>query len=176
MHPLDLSMIVAMTPGGVIGNEGKLPWHLPSDLKRFKEITMEIGTVIMGRTTYESILARNGKPLPERKHIVLTRKPIASEYESVCFVGSSEEACQKVASYGGRACVIGGAEIYKLFLSNPCVSKVYVTCVYTSTCGDAHFPIPKRGLCAEWKCTRDSEDVQCPTDEYKMSFFVYHRQ
>src|SRR3989344_3054918 len=112
MSPLlDLSIIVAMTPGGVIGNKGELPWKLSSDLAHFKKITTEVGVIVMGRKTWESILERNGKPLPGRKHIVITRNPKHPEYESVCFVSSVEEANRQIASYGGRGCVIGGAEI-----------------------------------------------------------------
>lgn len=172
MHPIDLSIIVAMTPEGVIGNKGKLPWRLPSDLARFKHITMQAGTVIMGRKTYESILARNGKPLPRRRHIVLTKKPSVSEYESVCFVQSTEEACVKVASYGTHACVIGGGEIYKLFLSVPCVTKMYVTIVHASIAGDARFPVPIVDLAKIWKCTKTISPER-EEDEYKTTFAEY---
>jgi len=176
MHPIDLSIIVAMTPRGVIGNKGELPWRLPSDLAHFKKITTEARVVIMGRKTYESILARNGKPLPGRKHIVLTKSAFLTEHESVCFVKSAEEACIKVASYGSHACVIGGAEIYKLFLSNPCVSKIYLTLVYTGISGDTYFPIQTSGLYTEWKCVETSEAIQNPCDQYKMTFVVYQRR
>ena len=138
---LDLSIIVAMTPGRVIGNKGKLPWKkLPSDMARFKEITMDAGVVIMGYTTYMSILERNKKPLSERKHIVLTRKRIRFHPEMVHFVDCVEDALVETIVLGGRACVIGGEQIYKLFLPLPEVKRAFVTTVNAELRGDAFFP------------------------------------
>lgn len=175
MQPIDLWIIVAMTPGGVIGNKGKLPWHLPSDLARFKEITKKAGTVIMGRATYESILAQNGKPLPERRHIVLTKKPFTDEHESVCFVGSTKEACIKAASYGTPACIIGGKEIYKIFLSDPSVTKMYITLVHASITGDTHFPVQIIDLGKDWKRVSTTDSEYRGNDEHKTIFLEYTR-
>lgn len=176
MQPIDLRIIVAMTPSGVIGDKGKLPWHLPSDLARFKKITMEAGTIIMGRATYESILAQNGKPLPGRKHIVLTRKPMISEYESVCFVGSTEEACIKAASYGTPACIIGGKEIYRIFLSVPSVTKMYITLVHASIAGDTHFPVLIIDLGKDWKCISTTSSERRGNDEHQTIFLEYEHR
>ncbi len=98
-----ITAIVAMTPERVIGREGKLPWHLPEDLKFFKRTTSG-HPVVMGRKTYESI----GRPLPNRRNIVLTRDPGWSA-PGVEVFRSPEE----LRSLEGRVFVIGGAEIYK---------------------------------------------------------------
>lgn len=68
--PVEVVLVVAVAQGGVIGRDGALPWHLPADLKHFRELTLG-RAVIMGRATYESI----GKPLPQRLNIVLSRQP-----------------------------------------------------------------------------------------------------
>ncbi len=178
MGHIALSLIVAMTSKRIIGNKGELPWrHLPSDLAHFKKVTMEAGIVIMGRITYQSILARNGKPLPGRRHIVLTRLRVSSAHESVRFVGSLEEACGEVADYGKRACVIGGEEIYKLFLPVPDLIKAYVTTVNApDLAGNAHFPELESGPNAEWKCAQRAPMRKVhPDDEYETSVSVYDR-
>src|SRR3989344_5483125 len=135
---LDLSLIVAMTPDRTIGANGALPWHLPSDLARFKEITTGIGTVIMGRKTYQSILARNGGPLAGRYNIVLSKQCSMFLSPSVEFVTSLEEALGATTGRGGRACIIGGAQIYKLFM--PYVQTAYVTLIQAAISGDTYFP------------------------------------
>ncbi|MCX6787302.1 MAG: dihydrofolate reductase [Candidatus Kaiserbacteria bacterium] len=178
MQKIDLSIVVAATPSGIIGNEGKLLWRLPSDLARFKKITVETGTMIMGRKTYDSILARNGKPLPGRKHIVLSRNNVAPSpfNDSVQFVGSLKEACKEVVKNGGRACVIGGGEIYKLFLPIPQVTKAYVTMVLApELIGDTRFfPLPKNA--GIWKRISFSDfRKRNPNDEYRTSFSVFER-
>lgn len=172
-----LSMVVAMTEEGVIGNKGKLPWRrLPSDLLRFKQITMETGVVVMGCKTYESILHRNARPLPDRKHIVLTRKRICSYHPMVYLAHSIEEALAKVAEYGGYACVIGGEQIFRLFAPLSQMKKILMTRVYAPELkGDVSFPVldPRRegykritGVCIrKW----DSRD------EYETSFDWYER-
>jgi dihydrofolate reductase len=175
---ISLSLIVAMTTQRLIGNNGRLPWRkLPSDLDHFKKVTMETGTVIMGRATYESIVTRNGKPLSKRSHIVLTRKYAPCTNRSVTFVGSIEEACDEVADCGGHACVIGGREIYKLFLSVPYLVKAYITTVDApNLVGDTYFPKLESGPNSEWKCTERSRMCKVqPDDEYATSLSVYER-
>jgi len=176
MNSVVLSLIVAMTRERLIGNHGKLPWNrLPGDLARFKEITMAEGVVVMGCRTYMSILARNSNPLPERKNIVLTRKKLVSGNEAVKFVGSVEEALDGVANLGGRACIIGGAEIYKLFLPLPELKTMYVTIVHASgLMGDAYFP--EIGAKGGWSYISHSQIRKWnPKDEYESSYNVYKR-
>ena len=177
MSPISLSLIVAMTQERIIGNKGKLPWkRLPSDLDHFKKVTLEVGTVIMGRATFDSILNRNRKPLSERKHIVLTKQPMTSSYESVRFVHSVKEACEEVAAYSERACIIGGGEIYNLFLSSPYLLKMYTTMVHANLPGDVSFPLIRTGVGTEWACTKMSPVQRWdPRDEHDMSFGEYDR-
>lgn len=177
MQEVALSMIVAMTPERVIGNDGKLLWYLPSDLARFKKITMIAGTMVMGGKTFRSIIDRNGKPLSGRKHIVLTRRNIFSEYESVQFVSSLEEACKEIVKCGKRACIIGGGEIFKIFLLFPQVKTVLITTVYTpgeELIGDVYFP--EISTEEGWRCEKSSAIRQWnKKDEYETSFALYKR-
>lgn len=173
MEKIDLSLIVAMTLERVIGNGGRLPWErIPSDIHRFKTITTTIGTVIMGRKTWESLPERF-RPLPGRKNIVLTRESAPTPLPaSTHFVSSIEEACKIVATLGGKACIIGGAEIYALFLANPHVKRVHLTLVHAFLPGDAHFP----GLDKEWASSETSPvQIWHPDDPYETSFHLFER-
>lgn len=96
-----VGMIVAVSPEGVIGLHGKLPWHYPADLKRFKRLTMG-ATIIMGRLTYESI----GKPLPGRRNLVVTRGAITGVE---CF---SSLPSALAAATTEHSWLIGGAKIF----------------------------------------------------------------
>ncbi|MEJ1517084.1 dihydrofolate reductase [Bacillus cereus] len=131
---MSFSIIVATSKNGVIGVDNQLPWHLPQDLKYFKKQT--IGkTVIMGRKTFESI----GKPLPNRHNIILTRdqnyKPegvtvFTDIHKLIASLSNNEEHM-----------VMGGGEIYKLFL--PFVDKIYQTLIDVELEGDTRFFVPE---------------------------------
>lgn len=125
-----VSLIAAIGKNRVIGKDNSLPWKLPEDMKRFKELT--IGKpVIMGRKTFESI----GRPLPNRKNIILTRD---KNYEAEgCKVVHSVEEALKFAN-ANEVMVIGGAQIYKEFL--PVANKMYLTLIDEDFEGDAYFP------------------------------------
>lgn len=126
-----ISLIVAMDENRVIGHENKLPWSLPSELKYFRETT-EGKPVIMGRRTYESI----GRPMPKRLNIIVTRD---KNYKAVgCIVVNSNEDAIKAAKGSNEIMVIGGAEIYKLFL--PIANRLYITKVHGTFKGDTYFP------------------------------------
>ena len=112
-----ISIIVAVSKNNVIGLQGKLPWKLSHDLKRFKTVTMG-KPVIMGRLTWESI----GKPLPGRKNIIITRQE-NFKAEGAFVVRSHEEAIH-LANDAKEIMVIGGSQIYKLFL--PITDKLYI--------------------------------------------------
>lgn len=127
---MSIAMIVAMSQNGVIGDHGKLPWHLPEDLKHFKSLTMG-HKIVMGRKTFESI----GRPLPGRENIVLTRDA-AYVAQGVEVIHSLKDL---VLSPDQGLFVIGGAEIYRLFL--PCTDRLYLTLVLQDFCGDAFFPL-----------------------------------
>ena len=128
-----ISLIVAMSQNGVIGKEGKLPWHLPEDLKHFKELTMG-HPIIMGRKTFESLPK---KPLPGRKNIVLTRSSDFKAPEGVEVVCNQEELF-KLSSFQNEFFVIGGAEIYKIF--EPYIQCLYITLIEKDVEGDTYFP------------------------------------
>ncbi len=125
-----ITLYLARADNGVIGADGKLPWHLPADLKRFKALTMG-QPMVMGRKTFESFPA----PLPGRRHIVLTRDTAwtADCAEAV----HSVDAALALAGDGAIA-VIGGAEIFALLL--PRADRIELTEVHLRPAGDAVVP------------------------------------
>lgn len=127
-----ISYVVAVSRNGVIGREGGLPWHISSDLKRFKEITMG-KPVVMGRKTWDSLPR---KPLPGRRNIVITRQP-GFTADGAEVVATPEQALALCAGEPEVA-VIGGGEIYRLFW--PMVDRIYLTEVDLEVDGDTHFP------------------------------------
>ncbi len=132
-HPI-ISIVVAIAQKNrAIGKDNKLPWHIPSDLKRFKTITTG-HPIIMGRKTYESI----GHALPNRTNIIVTRD-INYSAEG-CFVAHTlEEAIEKARSIDSKEiCIIGGGEIFKQAL--PYTDKLYLTLVEGDIVGDVFFP------------------------------------
>jgi dihydrofolate reductase len=126
---MEISIIVAMTPQGLIGKKNQIPWHLPADLKRFKKITMGY-PIIMGRKTFESLPGL----LPGRQHIVLTKN---KDYQAVgCDVVTNwEDIAQHIKN---KAFVIGGSKIYEYAL--PIAKYIYMTIVYANVSGDTYFP------------------------------------
>lgn len=129
-----VSHIVAISKNNVIGNKGQLPWKLPDDLRRFKELTLG-HDVIMGRKTMESILGYLNKPLPDRHNIVVTRQRDYS-IPGATVAHSIDEALEK--SSGGEVFIIGGSEIYNQ--SFPLTDRVYLTEVDIECEGDAYYP------------------------------------
>ena len=128
-HPV--TAVVAMTPSGVIGLDGDMPWRLRQDLQRFKQLTMG-GVLVMGRKTYESI----GRPLPGRRTIVVSRRTDL-EFEGVEFACSPEAA---LAMGGGDPVfVVGGAEIYRQLLHE--CDQIYLTRVFSDVQGDTHLEL-----------------------------------
>ena len=134
-----LSLIVAMARNRTIGRGNDLPWHLPEDLKRFKALTTG-KPVILGRKTFDSIVARLGKPLPNRPHFVVTRGMEKSSWENVTIHGdlSMAIAAARAAYPHDDIAIIGGASIYTLAL--PLVDTMYLTILDVDIEGDAHFP------------------------------------
>ncbi len=131
---MKMVMIVATDEKGVIGKNGKIPWRLSADMKHFADSTMG-KAVVMGRKTYDS-LPTKFKPLPGRANIVLTRD-MNFEAPGCIVMHSMEEVLQ--TSIAWEVVIIGGAEIYKLFL--PHTRRLLVTKVdATIESGDAFFP------------------------------------
>jgi dihydrofolate reductase len=131
---MSLSFILAIAENGVIGQDGRLPWRLSADLKRFKQRTMG-HCLIMGRRTFDSL----GKPLPGRTSIVLTRHPERPLPAGVHVARSVDEALA-IAAGDSEPFVIGGAEIYRLFL--PLAQRLYLTRVVAAVDGDTRFELP----------------------------------
>ena len=126
-----LSVIVAVARNGVIGRDNKLPWHLPADLKHFKEVTMG-RPVVMGRKTFESI----GRPLPGRKNIVVTRN--RDFVANGCEVVSSLDAAIAMCADAAEIFVIGGAQLYAEAIDR--AARLYITRVEADIEGDTHLP------------------------------------
>jgi dihydrofolate reductase len=131
IHPgTSILIVVARAANGVIGKDGALPWHLPADLKHFKDVTM--GTaMVMGRRTFESL----PKLLPGRRHVVLTRDT-SWKADGAEIAHSADEALALAGS--GRVSVIGGAEIFALF--EPLAGTVELTEVHCDAAGDTFLP------------------------------------
>jgi dihydrofolate reductase len=126
-----VSLVAAMAENRVIGRDGGLPWRLPDDLKHFKRLTVD-HTVIMGRKTYDEM----GRPLANRRNVVITRNPDFRP-AGVTVVPTLEEALALGATES-EVFVIGGGEIYRLAL--PRADRLYLTIVHASIPGDTYFP------------------------------------
>ncbi|HEY5674718.1 MAG TPA: dihydrofolate reductase [Malonomonas sp.] len=125
-----ISLIVAMSSNRVIGAEGQLPWRLPADLQRFKQLTMG-QTLLMGRKTFESI----GRPLPGRRTIVVSRNPDFA-VEGCTLVPDLPSGI--AAAQSDELFICGGAEIYRQAL--PLVERIYLTELLREVVGDTCFP------------------------------------
>ncbi len=128
-----ITIVVARARNGVIGRDGKLPWHIPADLKRFKALTMG-SVMVMGRRTFESLPG----VLPGRRHVVLTRRGDWSAGGAE--VARSVENALELAR-GERISVIGGADIFELFM--PVADRVELTEVLEDVSGDTVIADPR---------------------------------
>jgi len=158
-----ISLIWAQDENGIIGKEGKLPWRLPADMAWFREHTMG-KPVLMGRKTYESI----GKPLPGRTNIVLTGQDINIED---CLVVHSPEEAIEVAGDAEEMMVIGGAEIYALFL--PRAERLYITEIQHDFEGDTTFPAFNR---EDWREIHHEEHTPDHKNAYNYRFVILTRR
>ncbi len=132
-------LIAAVAENRVIGNGSEIPWHIPEDFKHFKKTTSGY-PVIMGKTTYDSILGLNGEPLPNRENIVLSFEPFKTPRQ-VSVVHSIQEALDAAENTGAeKAFIIGGASVYKQFLDQDLVDTMILTHVHKTPVGDVHFP------------------------------------
>ncbi|MDD3021676.1 MAG: dihydrofolate reductase [Alphaproteobacteria bacterium] len=131
-----ISLIVAMAQNRTIGRGNDLPWHIPEDLKYFKTVTSG-KPVIMGRKTFDSILARLGKPLPNRPHYVISRTKI--DRDDITWCPSLEDAIRAAKSNhpDSEIIIMGGASIYEQAI--PLVDRMYLTIVHGDVEGDAWF-------------------------------------
>ena len=157
-HP-EISLIVARADNGIIGRDGALPWHLPADLRHFKTLTQD-KPMIMGRKTFDSLPGL----LPGRRHIVLTRDVEWQEYGAE--VAYSVEDALKLAN-APHVSVIGGAEIYRLFL--PRADRIELTEVHVAAEGDTRLDAFGPG----WReARRERHDAEAPRPAYSFVTLV----
>lgn len=143
-----LSIIVAVAENNVIGGDNKLLWHIPDDLKRFKQITSG-NTIVMGRKTFESLPG----VLPNRKHIIITRdKNYTVDNSSVEVIHNIDDIINNFKNSPVELFIIGGGEIYNQFINS--VDKIYLTKVLKNFKGDTTFPEIDYD---EWDITFESE-------------------
>ncbi|MER3465301.1 MAG: diacylglycerol kinase [Chitinophagaceae bacterium] len=161
-----LSLLVAADENNVIGKDNKLPWHLPQDLKYFKNQTWGL-PILMGRKTFESI----GKPLQGRKNIVITRNK-EWKHDGVTTIHTIEEAIDKAKAFDVKEIfVIGGAEIFKTTFDK--ADRIYLTRIHHQFEGDTHFPeltTDKFNLMQQRFCRADEKNV------YSHTFQVWERK
>jgi dihydrofolate reductase len=161
-----LKILVAFDENRVIGKNNALIWHLPADLKRFKELTTG-HVIIMGRKTFESI----GKPLPNRTTIVISRQ-YDLQIDGVILAHSVEEAILKAKSLTrDDIFIVGGAEIYTLSL--PLVDQVLVTQLHDIFEGDAFFPEISSEM---WDLTEQERGITDDKNRYQFSYITYSRK
>jgi dihydrofolate reductase len=160
-----ISLVVAAAENNAIGKNNQLLWHLPNDLKFFKNTTWA-GVVIMGRKTFESV----NKPLPGRLNIVVTSNT-EWKYESVKTAKSLQQAIDiATAENFKKIFIIGGGEIYKQ--SMPIADTIYITRVHTSIEGDTYFPEINE---AEWKLIDKDDFSKDEKHAYDYSFEKWER-
>ncbi|WP_428241248.1 dihydrofolate reductase [Gynuella sp.] len=166
---MKLALVWAMARNRVIGKDNQLPWRLPNDMKRFRQLTTG-KCVIMGRKTYDSL----GRPLPDRENIVITRQQQLS-LPGVHVVGSLEEAIELAESLSttrqqDEIMVMGGAEIYARAL--PVADRLYITHVHADIEGDTCFP---EFDMQPWQLQSTEEFCADTDNSYDYSFAVYSR-
>ena len=161
-----LSIIVAVANNNVIGKDNKLIWHLPEDLKRFKELTTG-KTIIMGRKTFDSL----GRVLPNRKHIVLTKnKDLSIENEAVTVINNIQDL-KKYINEDEETFIIGGGAIYKMLL--PYAKKIYITKIHETFEGDTYFPEINE---QEWTIEKREKGKTDEKNPYNYEYITYIRK
>lgn len=161
-----ISLVVAAATNNAIGKEGKLPWHLPNDMKHFKNVTWGM-PVIMGRKTFESL----GKALPGRKNIVITRQTdwkvpgavVVKNMEDALFVAKETDA--------NEIMVIGGGEIYKAFFDK--AKRIYITRVEAEPEADTFFPVIAH---EHWHLVSQKNYEADEKNDYNYSFQTWERK
>ncbi len=160
-----ISLIVAMDEKGGIGKNNQLPWHLASDLKRFKQLTMG-HHIVMGRKTYETI----GRQLPGRVMVIVTRKN--DYFVEGCLVVNSLRAAIDLAKVNldNELFIIGGGEIFKQTIGM--ADKIYLTTVHTEVGADVYFPKLDPH---EWEITSTESMSPNVIEDYESDFKILAR-
>ena len=161
---MTISLVVAASTNNVIGSDGGLPWHLPDDLRHFKRLTTG-KPVVMGRRTFESI----GRPLPNRRNIVMTRDP---DYVAPgCDVVSSVREALDLLEDTDEVMIIGGGQVYRDFL--PHADRIYLTRVQADVEGDTYFPdIDEAG----WRLVSSEPHAADEKHAYAFDVMVFERR
>lgn len=158
---MKITLIAAMDRNGLIGSNNQLPWHLPADLKHFKQLTFG-KPILMGRKTFESI----GKPLPERRNLVLTTDK--NLVIAGCDIVNSLDAALSLVSNCPEIMIIGGRTIYELAM--PVATHMELTLINDTFDGDTHFPKWDK---AEWSLIQ--RDPQHTDEGLQYEFARYQR-
>lgn len=153
-----VALVVAAAENNVIGAAGSIPWRLPADLKRFKELTLG-HTVVMGRHTHVSI----GRPLPKRRTIVVTSGTIEGMETATSLEGALAMAQRPVFLVGGAAIYAQGMRL---------ADTIYLTRVHAAPDGDTYFPVIDETV---FRCVAREEGVRGPSDEHDFTFLTYRR-
>ena len=158
---MKITLVAAIASNNVIGKENSLPWNIPEDLKRFKQMTSG-HTILMGRKTFDSI----GRPLPNRQNIVMT-KDENFEREGIKVINDFDEALELIKKSNEDVFVIGGSKIYELF--EPVANSLAITRILKDFEGDAFFPDINWDLWQiekEEKFFDEKSNVECKLIEY----------
>lgn len=158
-----LSIIVAVARNNVIGKNNKLIWHLPEDLKRFKNITNG-KNIIMGRKTFESL----GRILPNRKHIILCNDMEMNIDDDRVIVLDDISKLDSYINSDEENFVIGGAMIYKLLMDK--CSKLYITHIDEEFDGDVYFPMIDLNV---WKVESEEDGITNEDNPYSYKYVTY---
>ncbi|RKR85248.1 dihydrofolate reductase [Mucilaginibacter gracilis] len=157
-----ITIVVAIASNYAIGKNNQLLWHLPKDLKHFKDITAG-GTVIMGRKTFDSV----GKPLPKRRNIIITRQNITIDG---CEVVNSLDAAIALCKDEQEVFIVGGAEIYRQAMH--ICNRIYLTIVHHAFDADTFFP---EIAYKEWKETEREDHETDEKHAFSYSFITLVR-
>jgi dihydrofolate reductase len=163
-----IGLVVGIANNGVIGFDGGMPWRLSTDLRRFKEITMN-KPIIMGRKTHESI----GRPLASRLNVVISRSGFQAD--GTIGAGSLEEAIDvsrqwALENHADEICIIGGGEIYRQAMSQ--AKRLYVTHIMAEPEGDVLFPDIKE---SHWRVLSSETVARGENDSAETFFVIYER-
>lgn len=155
-----VSLIVCHSAQNVIGYKNSMPWHLPNDLKHVRKLT-EGNTIVMGRKTFESI----GRPLPNRRNVVLTQNESFS-HDGVDVIHSTDE----IEALDGKVFIFGGSGVYSQTMH--LVDEMHVTRIYETFGGDTFFPDYDS---SDWELVSSEEGIIDEKNRYPHEFLHYRR-
>lgn len=159
-------LIAAIAKNNALGKNNDLIWHLPADLRRFKEITSG-HHILMGRNTFESI----GKPLPNRTTVIITRNH--NYFKDGCLIAKSIEEAIELAKNDDKIFIIGGAQIYKQVLEKGLADRLDITLVHQNFEADVFFPKIDEKI---WKEVNREDFKADEKNQYDYSFVSFEKQ